>query len=94
MSYSVSKELVQLDNNHIVLFNCRCKDIKFPEKLPNASVVIVFCNEAPSALLRTVHSVINRSPPHLLHEVVLLDDFSDRRKINLVNILKLIVLLK
>lgn len=55
-----------------------CKDVKFPEKLPNASVIIVFCNEAPSALLRTVHGVINRSPPHLLHEVVLLDDFSDR----------------
>lgn len=55
-----------------------CKNIVFPEKLPNASVVIVFCNEAPSALLRTAHSVINRSPPHLLHEVVLLDDSSDR----------------
>jgi len=46
--------------------------------MPTASVVIIFHNEAWSALMRTVHSVVNRSPPHLLHEVILLDDKSDR----------------
>ena len=51
----------------------------------NASVVIVYNNEASSAVLRTVHSVVNRSPPELLHEVVLLDDFSDRRKRLILN---------
>lgn len=29
-------------------------------------------------LLRTVWSVINRSPKHLLHEILLVDDASDR----------------
>lgn len=56
----------------------QCKSLTYPKQLPNASVVIVFCNEAPSALLRTAHSVVNRSPPQYLHEVILVDDASDR----------------
>ncbi|XP_076471914.1 putative N-acetylgalactosaminyltransferase 9 isoform X2 [Babylonia areolata] len=55
-----------------------CKNIVYPRDLPTASVVIIFHNEAWSPLLRTAHSVINRSPPHYLHEVILLDDFSDK----------------
>ncbi|ESN91925.1 hypothetical protein HELRODRAFT_104138 [Helobdella robusta] len=55
-----------------------CKTKIYPKKLPKASVIIIFCNEAPSGLLRTVHSVVNRSPPEYLHEVVLVDDNSDR----------------
>ena len=48
------------------------------QELPTASVVIVFHNEGFSTLLRTVHSVIDQSPPRLLHEVVMVDDFSDK----------------
>lgn len=61
---------------------CRCKALEYPSDLPTASVVIIFHNEAWSALMRTVHSVVNRSPPEMLHEVVLLDDFSDRGRIS------------
>ena len=43
-----------------------------------ASVVFVFYNEALCALLRSVHSVLNRTPPHLLKEIILVDDWSNK----------------
>ncbi|KAL8619562.1 hypothetical protein ACOMHN_019618 [Nucella lapillus] len=55
-----------------------CKYWQYPEDLPTASVILVFYNEGWSTLVRTVHSIINTSPPHLLHEVVLIDDDSDK----------------
>jgi len=55
-----------------------CKNWHYPEDLPKVSVVIVFHNEGWSTLLRTVQSVIDRSPPQFLEEVLLVDDFSDK----------------
>lgn len=55
----------------------RCRMEKYNENLPNTSVVICFHNEAWSVLLRTVHSVLERTPDHLLAEIILIDDFSD-----------------
>ncbi|XP_075555018.1 N-acetylgalactosaminyltransferase 7 isoform X2 [Dermacentor variabilis] len=58
-----------------------CKYWDYPEDLPTTSVVVVFHNEGLSVLMRTVHSVINRSPRQFLKEVVLVDDYSDKENL-------------
>ena len=55
----------------------RCREKKYANDLPSASVIIVFRNERLSPLLRTVYSVMNRSPRHLLVEIILVDDDSE-----------------
>ncbi len=54
-----------------------CKEFHYDiSYLPRASVVIPFYNEALSMLMRTVHSILNRSPDELLLDVLLVDDKS------------------
>ncbi|KAL5012727.1 hypothetical protein ScPMuIL_011278 [Solemya velum] len=55
-----------------------CKLKKYWNHLPNASVIVPFHNEHWTTLLRTAVSVINRAPKHLIHEVILVDDFSTK----------------
>ncbi|XP_056649199.1 N-acetylgalactosaminyltransferase 6-like isoform X1 [Diorhabda sublineata] len=55
-----------------------CKSKKYLKNLPTVSVIVPFHNEHWTTLLRTAVSVINRSPPHLLKEIILVDDFSSK----------------
>ncbi|KAM9470771.1 putative polypeptide N-acetylgalactosaminyltransferase 8 [Clarias gariepinus] len=54
----------------------RCAKKVYPEQLPSLSVILIFLNEALSILKRAIHSIIHRTPAHLLKEIILVDDHS------------------
>ncbi|XP_053679210.1 putative polypeptide N-acetylgalactosaminyltransferase 9 [Anopheles nili] len=69
---SVQRELPDLRDH-------QCHSAAMNYKLPDpaaTSIVIVFYNEPWSVLVRTVHSVLDRSPSQLLREIILVDDCS------------------
>jgi polypeptide N-acetylgalactosaminyltransferase len=55
----------------------RCKTQEYHENLPNTSIIVCFYNEDKHTLYRTVYSVLDRTPQNLLHEILLIDDYSD-----------------
>ncbi|XP_060837681.1 polypeptide N-acetylgalactosaminyltransferase 35A-like isoform X1 [Rhopalosiphum padi] len=59
-----------------------CSTIKYDQNLPVASIIICFYNEHPQALFRTIQSVIRRTPRKFLHEVILINDFSDSENLH------------
>ncbi|XP_075224341.1 N-acetylgalactosaminyltransferase 7 isoform X1 [Lycorma delicatula] len=80
MNIACSDE-ISLDRSIPDLRMPECKHWMYPEDLPKTSVIIVFHNEGWSVLMRTVHSVINRTPENLLEEVLLVDDFSNKENL-------------
>lgn len=56
-----------------------CKTKKYPQNLPKASVIVMLHDDDWMLLMRTVHSILLRTPDHLLAEVLLVFDHSDRK---------------
>lgn len=46
------------------------------------SVIVIFHNEHPSLIQRTLHSISNRSPRELVEEIILVDDASTKEKLH------------
>jgi len=63
---------------------CRRVEYPRPTQMPQASVIIIFYNEAMSTLLRNVIGVLNRTPPDMLGELLLVDDNSSLPQLELL----------
>ncbi|KAK5980352.1 hypothetical protein GCK32_004653 [Trichostrongylus colubriformis] len=74
----VASEMISVNRSLPDYRSDECRAKTFLHNLPKTSIIIVFHNEAWTTLLRTLHSVINRSPLELLQEIILIDDLSDR----------------
>lgn len=53
-----------------------CKTRTYEHDLPTTSIIIPYFDEWPSVLIRSLYSIVNRTPRHLLQEIILIDDAS------------------
>lgn len=71
-------DLISLNRSVYDFRHEKCLHKKYSKILPKVSVIIPFYNEHWSTLLRTVYSIINRTPMQLLVEIILIDDCSTK----------------
>lgn len=74
----VISDKISVNRSIVDIRPSKCKGFEYLAKLPSVSIIIIFRDEVKSILLRTIHSVINRTPPELLHEVILVNDNSTK----------------
>lgn len=75
---ALASDKIALDRSLSDIRHPDCKAKMYLNRLPTVSVVIPFHNEHWTTLLRSVNSIVNRSPSSLLREVILTDDFSNK----------------
>lgn len=49
------------------------------KNLPSTSIIVIYHNEYPSILKRTIHAIYNRTPHELLLEILMVNDGSTRK---------------
>uniref|UniRef100_A0A3P8YRV3 Polypeptide N-acetylgalactosaminyltransferase n=1 Tax=Esox lucius TaxID=8010 RepID=A0A3P8YRV3_ESOLU len=54
----------------------KCGQKKYPKELPSIAVVLIYLDEALSIIKRAMRSIVDRTPEHLLREIILVDDNS------------------
>ncbi|XP_074521365.1 N-acetylgalactosaminyltransferase 7-like [Halichoeres trimaculatus] len=74
----VASDMISLDRSIGDIRHEECKYWHYDDRLLTSSVVIVFHNEGWSTLMRTIHSVIKRTPRRYLAEIVMIDDYSNK----------------
>lgn len=69
-------------NFKTLFFTSRCRRKLYLKHLPHVTVIVIFHNEIPSLVKRTLHSIVNRSPRELLDEIILVNDASTKEELN------------
>ena len=71
-------QLHQSERVNVLCFRCRSQSYN-TTAMPNVSVVITFHdNEHLTDIVRTVQSIVARTPQNLLYEIILVDDYSKK----------------
>lgn len=76
--YGLISDKISVNRSVADIRHPKCKKLKYYKELPTVSVIIPFYNDHLSVLLRTIHSVMNRSPASLLREIILINDRSTK----------------
>ncbi|UJR20991.1 hypothetical protein I4U23_024093 [Adineta vaga] len=58
-----------------------CKKKLYLAELPSVTIIIPIHDEHLTTLLRSIHSILNRTPPKLLTEILLVDDASGKESL-------------
>ncbi|TKR72573.1 hypothetical protein L596_019998 [Steinernema carpocapsae] len=75
---AMASDMIPLNRSVKDIRHPGCKKIEYIDKLPSVTVIFPFHNEHNSTLIRSVYSVIERSPPGVVREVLLVDDASTK----------------
>uniref|UniRef100_A0A8C9USS8 Polypeptide N-acetylgalactosaminyltransferase n=1 Tax=Spermophilus dauricus TaxID=99837 RepID=A0A8C9USS8_SPEDA len=70
-----------INNMVIKMVSYRCVQKSYPSLLPSLGVILIFMDESLSIIQRAITSVISRTPPRLLKEIILVDDFSSNEEL-------------
>lgn len=79
--YVLASNKISVNRSIPDLRSPECRAQKYSSALPKVSIVIIFHNEVFSMLKRTLHSIYNRSPLRLIHEIILVNDASTEREL-------------
>lgn len=75
--------LIPLDRKLPDYRTVECRSAVYAENLPKVSIILSFYNEPFTMVMRTIYSILKRSPLELIEEIILLDDCSDDRALKL-----------
>lgn len=71
--------LIPLDRQLKDFRTDECKTAEYAKILPKVSIILSFYNEPFTMVMRTLYSILKRSPLELIEEIILVDDCSDDR---------------
>ncbi|GAV06527.1 hypothetical protein RvY_16497-1 [Ramazzottius varieornatus] len=75
---ALASDKIALDRSIKDIRHKDCRTKKYYDRLPSVSIIVPFHNEHWTTLLRTAKTVLVRSPPKLIKEIILVDDFSTK----------------